>query len=236
MIDWKAFEDGSMPADERERLLRELEGNARLRSDYEGYLAFVHTLRAQVHREPVPTINFTPVRQPLIRRPFMFAGTAAAVAALIFLRPPATSVPASSPDISIANTPEIARLETRNPTEASKWLMKRTGLDAPVIDVPTHFRVAVASYGMDWSGYDFTCKEGTLQLRFAGRDSFESCSTVTLAGQVFYQANGIGWRQDGLSFLLTGSKGAPLQDYAKIMHREISLKRKLSVAPVQGAK
>lgn len=237
MTDWKAYEDGSMPLAERERLFNALQTDDALRRDYEGYQAFVSTLRDQVFREPIPALSLRLHRPPMIRRPFLIAGGfAGVIAAVMFVGPALKRTPEMTRSVAFATSPEIARLETTRPTVASDWLAKRTGMNAPIIDVPNQVQIATASYGMDWAGYDFTCKDGALKLRFADHDPFASCATITIGGQVYYEANGIGWRQDGMSFMLTGSKGVPLRDYVNLMYREISRSRKQSMAPVRGTK
>lgn len=238
MMDWKAFEDGSMPQGERDRLHEALQSDEALRSDYEAYRLYVSTLRDQALRQPIPTLEFRLSRPPAIRRPFLVAGGLAGLAAAVLIVGPMLNRPAERVTLgtAFATSSEIARFETNQPEDAAKWLVKHTSLKAPTINAPNEVKFQSASYGMDWAGYDLTCKEGSLKLRFADHDAFESCSTVTLAGNVFYLTNGIGWRQNGLSFLLTGSDGVPLRDYAEIMHREISRSLHLSSAPVRGQK
>jgi len=93
-----------------------------------------------------------------------------------------------------------------------------------------------AAYGKDWGGYAFECQEGKIFLRFAGQDQFSSCGTVTEGDLSFYDSNGLGWRQGGISFHLGGDIGVPLKKYAVAIHRELSGVIPPSAANVRGVR
>lgn len=221
--DWKAYVDGSMPQAERERLHGVMSHDDALRQDYEGYCEFAETLRSRVLADPVPSFNLGRVRPPLLRRSFAFAaaGTALLAVAVVATRqgPPEVATVSGPP---FSNAPVIDRFRTEDPVKASDWLGERVAHQAPKIVLSKGVSLQGAIYGKDWGGYEFTCPEGALRLRFASRDRFEPCRTVVIAGNTFYEAEGFGWRQNGLSFHLSGDKEVPLAKLVVMFHNVIA--------------
>jgi hypothetical protein len=233
--DWKAYEDGTMPIDQQQALTAALRDDEQLRRDYLAYQEYVQVLRKSVMAEPVPVFDLLPAPRPAIRRPFVLAGAAAFAAAAIFFasqRP--EPVPVVGPAFTTA--PEIARFSTGDAEKAAEWVSSRTHLKSPVLAMKGRATLRAAAYGKDWGGYAFECQEGKILLRFAGQDQYSSCGTVTEGDLNFYESNGLGWRQGGISFHLGGDIGVPLKKYAVAIHRELSGVIPPSAANVRGVR
>jgi hypothetical protein len=233
--DWKAYEDGTLPLEQREAISAALRADERLRRDYQAYQEYVRVLRAGVMAEPVPVFELRPAARPAVRRPFVLAGAAAFAAASIFFytQRPEPIQSASGPPFTIA--PELARIATRDAQEAADWVGTRTHLNAPVITLKDHAMLVAAAHGSDWGGYAFVCKEGRILLRFALRDQFSRCGVITEQGLSFYDSDGLGWRQGGISFHLSGDTGVPLRQYAAVIHRQLSRTLPATVKGAQNA-
>lgn len=235
--DWKTYMDGTMPLAERERLYQAMEQDPALRRDYEGYQAFVNTLRERALSEPLPAFKFLLPRPPLIRRSIAWAGVASLALAgtLLVLRREDVPTPmATGP--AFPNSPEIDRLASEDASEATQWIVRRTSVNAPKIGLVGLAKLEAASYGKDWGGYEFTCSEGRFRVRFAEHDGFEPCKTTVIAGMTYYHADGLGWRQSGLSFMLSGEPGVPLAKFAPAIYTEVSRGKAIGIAHAKGAR
>lgn len=235
--DWKTYMDGSMPQAERERLYQAMEQDPALRRDYEGYQAFINTLRERALAEPLPTIKFLLPRPPLIRRSVAWAGIASLALAgtVLVLRSEDASAPVATGP-AFPSSPEIDRIASDDASEVAHWIVRRTSINAPRITLTGMAKLEAASFGKDWGGYEYTCAEGRFRVRFAERDGFEPCKTTTIAGVPYYQADGLGWRQGGLSFLLSGEPGVSLAKFAPVIFTEIARGKSIGIATAKGAR
>lgn len=233
--DWKSYLDGSMPLAERERVHAELERNPTLRRDFEGYQEFVSTLRERALAEPMPNLSFALPRPPLIRKSLLWVGAAALAGAVTFYaaqprEPEAIAVGPVFPD-----SPEIDRQVGNEPAKLSDWLVRRTSLNAPKVALKGVAQLESASYARDWAGYEFTCSAGKVRLRFAAKDGFEPCQTQRIGNSTFYRSGGLGWRQNGLSFYLTGDPKVQLEKLALAIVDEVSRSKSIGIAHTKGA-
>lgn len=233
--DWKSYLDGSMPLAERERVHAELERNPALRRDLEGYQAFVATLRERAFAEPMPNLNFVLPRPPLIRKSLLWVGAAALVGAVTFyaVQPREPEAIATGP--VFPDSPEIDRQPGNEPDKLSDWLVRRTSLNAPKVALKGVAQLESASYARDWAGYEFTCSAGKVRLRFAAKDGFEPCQTQRIGNNTFYRSGGLGWRQNGLSFYLTGDPKVQLEKLAVAIVSEVSRSKSIGIAHTKGA-
>lgn len=233
--DWKSFEDGTMPVAEREALFAAMRSDERLRRDHAAYQEYVRVLRASAMAEPVPVFNVLPRPRPAIRRPFVLAGAAAFAAAAVFFysqRP--EPAPVAGP--AFTTSPELGRIALAEHRKAAEWVESHTQLRSPTISLKGRASLVAAAYGRDWGGYAFECQEGKLFLRFAGFDQYASCSVVQEGDLRFFESEGLGWRQGGLSFHLAGDVGVPLAKYASAIHRELSGVVPPAAASVRGVR
>jgi len=233
--DWKAYLDGSMPLAERERLHAELETRPELRRDLEGYQAFVSTLRERAFAEPIPDLNFVMPRPPLIRKSLLWVGAAALVGAVTFYAalPKEPDVVAAGP--VFPDSPEIDRQLGGEADTLADWLVRRTSLNAPKIALKGVAQIEAASYAKDWAGYEFTSSAGKFRLRFADKDGFEPCQTQRIGDSTFYRSSGLGWRQNGLSFYLTGDPKVQLEKLAVAIVSEVRRSKSIGIAHTKGA-
>jgi len=211
-MDWQAFDDGSLSAEERAVAVDRLKQDDVAHRELEGLKSFQKTIRQRGMSEAIPHDRLNGMlrrvcgRQevsPAQRWVIPTAAVAAClIAAAVIFRP--------RPEPIVFDTsPQLTAVTTHNPTDAANWVRKQSGVQVPVISlagVPS--RIEGARCGSCWVSYDY--RIGDDKYTIFAKQSWHAFEKVRRRefreGHEFYLSDdAIGWYcAGGMSYLVVG--------------------------------
>jgi hypothetical protein len=203
-IDWQAYQDGTLSADQSAALSERLSSDADLRAEYEGYKAFVEAVRdaglnEEVDQSAAEVLLKRAAKQakPKRRR---FGLQALAVAASLAIGFFAYQALTYDP-MALATTPTQEIAEFSQPESAAEWVRSKTGYEVPPISLSPDAKLVSARFGDNWACYDYESEGGKYYLYMSDRaDHFAG---HPLQGD-FYEGKGLGWYGGQMTWYLRG--------------------------------
>lgn len=133
-IDWQAYEDGLMGAEETEMANKALRDDPAARKELDGFRSFRKMVRSAVLREPVPHKRLRAILRAIVgtagisrvRRYALIATTAVAATAVAFVSFVALNQPGPNDDV---------REHFSSVGEAQAWASERSGLEIPNLEL-----------------------------------------------------------------------------------------------------
>ncbi len=229
MIDWGAYLDGSMDANERAQVESRLEAEESLRQELAGYQAFVQAVKLAGQNEFVPTERLREFANGIGRAPtqrfprFALGGLALAVVAVAAVLIVRSRTPMDRHAFALASTPAVAGVEVTSAVQAADWVRKHTEFThAPIVSLGPDTRVLGVRRGEGWAAYDLRIGPDSVAFTMAKSDNFGGLPTKIIHGQTFYLTGGLGWRQNGMSYQLSGCSISDICGYAWAAHESIA--------------
>jgi hypothetical protein len=210
--DWKDYENGALSAAEMEQARRLLAESDEARRDYEAYQAYRMALReagrqdeASFDRLQALLARSMPRRRPPIRwAPFGALG-AAALAAAYFAGPSLFGTTSEAPPSTARLDQTVARLETSDPLQASRWASKGVSFPVYPYRLDGEAKLTGASYGRDWAAYEYATQTCRVKLVIRPRGYMIPNAQERRVGKtVFYVGRTIVWNCPACAYELIG--------------------------------
>lgn len=235
-IDWDAYVRNELSPQEREALERRVAADVSLQKDLAGFVAFREAIREAGNRLEIPwdrldrSIGAVVPKQQV--RPRSWAVRFAPIVLLGLVLSIGRLVASFLPDqsgvdrLALAKSSPIEHQAVSSPAEGSRWLSKRMGVQVPTIALTGVATISSVQYGRDWGKMEYRAQNGhSASLFVSTRDDFGG-PTETIEGCRFYKSNwGLGWRQDGLAYYLSGCGMHELEQLAVAAQRELAQKQ-----------
>lgn len=203
-IDWQSYQEGTMPADQLDGLTAKLASDADLRSELQGYRAFVEAIRHEGLGETIDESSAEfllerATKQAKRRRP-RFGLQALAIAASLLIGFFAYKAMTYDP-MALATTATQEVVPFEQPDRAAGWVRSKTGYNAPPISLSPEARMVSARFGEGWACYDYESDTGKYYLYMSDRSNhFEG---KPRQGD-FYEGKGLGWYGGSMTWYLRG--------------------------------
>ncbi len=230
-IEWDSYFDGSMSTGERSRI----DSDSDLSRERDGYAAFRNAVHSAGQSEGVPSRRLAEALTQIAAKPskapaptwVLRTAPLVAVLAVIAIWVNRPQEPVSSYDPrALAQTAAMGELPTRNSEEAARWVSSHLGVPAPVLSMKGVGYLILAYKGTDWASYTFVVATHNVVLQMATTDKFSDGDKVTIANRTFYRGkSGLGWRDHGLSFYVTGCGESVLASSASALQDEVKTAR-----------
>jgi hypothetical protein len=227
-IDWQAFEDGSMPAAERDRVEALLREDSQVRSEFDAYSRFKAGVREAGLAEPVPldrlekTLAGYSARPS--RRPYWIGGTLAAAAVLVWFMTSFLVRPVVPDPMRLDQTPALASLATNDPVAGNSWMEETTGFALPVVDLTEVGQMEEARHGDFWASYDYKIGGETYVVSLCPcGHHYDNLPKVELAsGVAAAEGQGFGFTLKGACIHVRGPDKETSRQLALSIHRQLS--------------
>jgi len=203
-IDWQAYQDATLPAEEIEALAARLASDADLAAEYEGYKAFIEAVRdagidEEIDQSSAEFLLERAAKQVKRRRP-RFGLQALAIAAALVVGVITYKFVTYDP-LALATTPTREIVTISRPEAAADWVRSKTGYAVPPISLSPDAKIVSARFGDNWACYDYESDGGKYYLYMSDRaDHFAG---HPLQGD-FYEGKGLGWYGGKMTWYLRG--------------------------------
>lgn len=227
--DFGAYLDGSMSATERAEMEASLAQCPDLRRELEGYQAFAAALHDAGQSQIVPQgqleAMLAQLAKPRFQLPHWTLPVAApALAAVMILGFFLLRPKAAEPDpLALATSKALAALDTNDPSTAANWVAQRTGIQTNPIRLASFGgEMEGCEAGSDWACFDYGVQGETVCVSMGRSDCFEKAKDCESCDDCeFFIGRGVGFRQNGVSYYISGSNPQRLLAYAKQIRAEI---------------
>jgi len=233
-IDWDAYFDGTMDSAQR----AEIDADATLVPERDGFKAFREALQASAHAERVPIGQLeaklaqvaarTAPKAPkwVLRSAPLLLGLAAF--AWWINQPTQPGFVPPSDAFALARTPVQETLQTADSEDAALWIASRKPYPVPVLTPKGEAHLVAARVGRGWSSYSFNFEGHPVVLEMSEKDRFDEAPTATQGGNTFFRgASGLGWRDQGLSFYVNGCAPGTLESNARTLFEAVKTGRRV---------
>jgi hypothetical protein len=204
VIDWQAYLDGSLSAEQKLEADRLLASSEEARRELDGLRALQTVTRNVGSADPVPMERLEKIlRKASPKRRVSLLRIGAAVAPFAVAAGAAYFVFVYDP-MRLDRSPTREVIEAPRPLEAANWVRSKRPFGVPVIDLGKDVEIAMSRVGDNWACYDFLV-EGKVYYLYMSPDPSplrNAKETRVVDGTTFYYGRGVGWEQRGLGFYI----------------------------------
>lgn len=207
--DWRAYETGELPAQERADADALLGQSEEARQDYAGYQEFKAALRQAAVSDQMSfdrldaMLRHAVGRRPLPRflAPLMAGFAVIAIAVAIGPR----LIRQDSPVPPARIVEPVAHLQTADPKEAYTWIGKNVGFMIPEYRLTETAKLTGASVGKGWGAYEYEMDGKPMKLVVRPNAyEFKGASPKTVGRTTFYVNESVGFKCPYCAYELTG--------------------------------
>jgi hypothetical protein len=209
-VNWQAYEDGSLTAEERAHAEKLLQTDASAMEELNGFRAFWEETRRQGLNESIPAKDLNRLLKEVARaertpQKLSWARLSYATAFLILIA--GGLLWWKHDPMEFATTATVATLESTEPKEAESWIRSKTGYSVPDFRFPPEATVVMARQGAnnEWACLDFM-QDGQIYFLYMKKNgnSLGNTPSQVFNGNAFYEGQGVGWKTPALSYYLKG--------------------------------